>query len=66
MTTGRVLKNRISAFEKRRMTTHMPYKCKLFGQKPNTYGKKLPDIQSLDETNEPVSLTPLGRSLVGY
>jgi hypothetical protein len=66
MTSGRVLKNRISAFEKRRMTTHMPYKCKLFGLKPHTYGKPLPDIQSLDETNEPLALTDLGRSLVGY
>jgi len=45
------------------MTTHMPYKCKLFGLKPQTYGKQLPDIQSVDER---VVLTELGRSLVGY
>jgi len=63
MTNDRVLKKRISAFEKRRMTTHMPYKCKLFGLKPQTYGKPLPNVQSL---NEKVDLTELGKSLVGY
>jgi len=63
MTTASVLKKRISAFENGRMTTHMPYKCKLFGLKPQTYGKQLPDIQSVDGR---VVLTELGRSLVGY
>ena len=45
-----------------RMTTHWPHKVKLFGKKPQTYGKELPDVSQLDKPK----LTELGKKLAGF
>jgi ectoine hydroxylase-related dioxygenase (phytanoyl-CoA dioxygenase family) len=50
------------AFNEMRMTTHWPHKVKLFGKKPRTYGKELPNVGSLD----PPVLTNLGQKLAGF
>jgi len=50
------------AFNEMRMTTHWPHKVKLFGKKPQTYGKELPDVSQLDKPK----LTELGKKLAGF
>lgn len=63
VTPPAIRKKRIAAFEKRRMTSHVPFKCRLTAPRPHTYGKPLADIVPC---HDDVKLTALGRSLVGY
>ena len=56
------MRKRIKAFEELRMTNHYPYKPKLFGKYPQTYGQPLPNVVDI---NPPI-LNELGRKLVGY
>ncbi len=57
-----VLEKRIGAWENLRMTSHWPYKIKLFPLKPHTYGKPLPQINPI---GKPV-INDLGYRLIGY
>lgn len=50
------------AFNELRTTSHYPCKIKLFSKNPRTYGKDLPEINSL----EPPKLNKLGLSLAGF
>ncbi len=56
------LKKRIKAFEERRMTTHWASNPKLFAKMPRTYGKEVPEMNTVPTP----SLTSIGRKLVGY
>jgi hypothetical protein len=56
----KLLVRRKKAFKERRMTTHWPTKCTLFGKVPQTYGKPLPKVDRLPDP----TLTALGRSLL--
>ena len=46
-----------------RTTTHVPDKPIMFGKRPRTYGKSMPDVATI--TTRPI-LTKLGRRLAGY
>lgn len=49
-------------FEEQRMTNHWPHKIKVFGKKPYTRGKSIPNVRNL-----PVPfLNPIGKYLAGY
>ena len=56
------IRKRIKAFEELRMTTHCPYKPRLFPKFPRTYGGPLPNVIDIER---PV-LNELGKKLVGY
>ena len=45
-----------------RSTSHWPCKAILFGKKPRTYGRPLPEITNI----EPPTLTELGKKLAGF
>jgi len=60
--TPNSIRKRIKFFETMRMTTHWPHTPRLFGLKPQTWGKPLPNVPDLTSPE----LTELGRSLVGY
>lgn len=62
VTKSKIMEKRIKAYKERRMTSHWPQQCKLFGKQPQTYGKPLPTVDPLPLP----TLTALGRSLVGY
>lgn len=61
--TEKDLKRKRDAFEGGRMTSHNPVKFRLFGKKPQTYGKELGPITSITEKPQ---LTELGKKLAGY
>jgi hypothetical protein len=61
MASDKILQKRIDAFTNKRMTSHWPYKVKLFGKEPNTYGGEFYETSPLPEP----TLTDLGRRLVG-
>ena len=50
------------AFNELRMTSHWPAKVKLFGKKPQTYGKSIPEITPILSPQ----LTKLGEKLAGF
>ena len=50
------------AFNELRMTSHWPTKVKLFGKKPQTYGKSIPEITPILSPQ----LTKLGEKLAGF
>jgi hypothetical protein len=56
------LKKKQKAFNELRMTTHWPHKPKLFGKKPQTYGKEFKQPEKL----QPPVLTELGKRLAGF
>lgn len=62
LATPAVLKKRIKHFEEMRTTNHYPYKPKLFPKNPHTFGKDLPNF----ETIHPPVISGIGRRLVGY
>lgn len=55
-------RRKIKAFEERRVTSHWPHKVRLFPKTPRTYGGVSYNINIPDEP----TLSPLGRSLVGF
>jgi len=59
--TEKVLAAKREALASLRMTSHWPWKCKLFPVLPRSYGRTLPEIT---EIPHPV-LSPLGRRLAG-
>ena len=56
------LKKKRKAFEDMRSMNHWPEKGKLFGKKPNTYGKEIPEITPIEKPE----LTELGKKLAGF
>ena len=58
----KIIGKRIKAYEELRTTSHWANNIKLFGKKPRTYGKELPNIVEIEKPK----LTQLGLSLVGY
>ena len=56
------LRKKRKAFEEMRSTSHWPCKAILFGKKPRTYGRPLPEITNI----EPPTLTELGKKLAGF
>ena len=50
------------AFNELRMTSHWPATVKLFGKKPQTYGKSIPEITPILSPQ----LTKLGEKLAGF
>mgnify|MGYP002010171441 CR=1 FL=1 len=58
----RALEKKRKAFDERRTTSHWPANPKLFGKKPRTYGRELPEV-----TPPPApELTALGKRLAGF
>jgi ectoine hydroxylase-related dioxygenase (phytanoyl-CoA dioxygenase family) len=60
--TSANLKKKQKAFNELRMTSHWPHKPKLFGKKPQTYGKEFKQPEKL----QPPVLTDLGKRLAGF
>lgn len=56
------LKKKQKAFTEMRMTSHWPCKATLFGKKPRTYGKEIPELTQI----EPPRLTETGKKLAGF
>ena len=56
------LKKKQKAFNEQWMTTHSPHRLILFGKKPRTYGKELPNITILPK----VKLNEVGMILAGF
>ena len=62
LSTETNLKKKRKAFEDMRSMNHWPEKGKLFGKKPNTYGKEIPEITPIEKPE----LTELGKKLAGF
>jgi ectoine hydroxylase-related dioxygenase (phytanoyl-CoA dioxygenase family) len=60
--TATNIKKRQKAFEEMRATIHDPINPKLFGKKPQTYGKQLPEITPIEKP----TLTEFGLKLAGF
>lgn len=60
--TPKQIEKKRKAFKELRTTSHWPEKAKLFSKVPQTYGRPLPVVNSID----PPVLTDLGRKLVGF
>jgi ectoine hydroxylase-related dioxygenase (phytanoyl-CoA dioxygenase family) len=59
------IKKRILAFKSRRMTSHWPYKVKMFPKQPRTYGAALPKLNiDIVEKNK-LKLNQKGLKLIG-
>jgi len=56
------LRKRTKALSELRMTTHWPYPCTLFPEKPRTYGKEMPEWKTVTTLPD---LSPLARKLAG-
>lgn len=59
---SRDMTKKLKAVKELRMTTHWPYPVYLFPEKPRTYGKELPSMNTVNKLPE---LTPLGKKLAG-
>lgn len=57
------LEKKREAYDNLRMTSHWPHHPMLFGLKPQTYGKELPDVVALPP---PTNVSKLGRRLAGF
>ena len=64
LTSKKELEKRKKAFNELRMTSHWPHKVRLFPKFPQTYGKKIKNINNI--TNEIVStyITDIGLKLI--
>ena len=60
--TNANIKKKQKAFEELRATIHDPINPKLFGKKPRTYGKPLPEITPIEKP----TLTEFGIKLAGF
>lgn len=62
LATSSALKKKIKYLEEQRMTNHWPHKIKVFGEKPWTRGKPIPNMTILPK---PI-LKPIGKYISGY
>jgi ectoine hydroxylase-related dioxygenase (phytanoyl-CoA dioxygenase family) len=56
---------RVNAFIERRMTTHWPYKVKLFSKQPRTYGADLPNLKEQIVSKNRLVLKKRALKLIG-
>jgi ectoine hydroxylase-related dioxygenase (phytanoyl-CoA dioxygenase family) len=61
LATEKNIKKKQQAFQEMRLTTHHPYRVRLFAKYPRTYGGEVPEITQI---NPPI-LTDLGKKLAG-
>ena len=62
LSTQKDLEKKRKAFNEMRTTSHWPNKVKLFGKKPRTYGKDLPNINIISKPK----VSDLGLKLAGF